>query len=47
MLNLQRVSDFITSNLRTMFNKSFTNKVAYKLVEKDLILLKDQVNRKV
>ncbi len=38
------ISDFITSNLRTMFNKSFTNKVAYKLVEKDLILLKDQVN---
>ena len=38
------ISNFITANLRTMFKKSILNKFAYKLVEKDLIKLKDQVN---
>ncbi len=38
------ISNFITSNLRTMFNKSFVNKISYKLIEKDLIALKKQVN---
>ena len=38
------ISNFITANLRTMFKKSILNKLAYKLVEKDLIKLKDQVN---
>jgi len=38
------ISNFITSNLRKMFSNSLTNKIAYKLIEKDLIKLKDQVN---
>ncbi len=38
------ISNFITSNLRDIFNKSLINKVAYKLIEKDLKILKDQVN---
>ncbi len=38
------ISNFITSNLRSMFQKSIINKFAYKLIEKDLIKLKDQVN---
>ena len=41
------ISDFITSNLRTMFKKSILNKFAYKLIEKDLIKLKDQVNPEI
>ena len=32
------LSDFITSNLRTLFNKSLKNKLAYKLLEKDFAL---------
>ncbi len=38
------ISKFITSNLRQMFNKSLLNKISYKLIEKDLIKLKDQIN---
>ncbi len=38
------ISNFITSNLRDIFNKSFINKISYKLIEKDLKKLKDQVN---
>ena len=38
------ISNFITSNLREIFNKSFVNKISYKLIEKDLKKLKDQVN---
>ena len=41
------ISDFITLNLRTMFKKSFINKIAYKLIEKDLIKLKDQINPEI
>ena len=41
------ISDFITSNLRNMFIKSLKNKIAYKLIEKDLIKLKDQVNPEI
>ena len=41
------ISDFITSNLRNMFKKSILNKIAYKLVESDLIKLKDQVNPEI
>ena len=41
------ISNFITSNLRNMFSKSLINKIAYKLVEKDLIKLKDQVNPEI
>ena len=38
------ISNFITSNLKEIFNKSFTNKIAYKLIENDLKILKNQVN---
>ena len=38
------ISNFITSNLREIFNKSLINKISYKLIEKDLMKLKDQVN---
>ncbi len=38
------ISNFITSNLRNIFSKSLINKIAYKLIEKDLKKLKDQVN---
>ena len=38
------ISNFITSNLKNMFNKSLINKIAYKLIEKDLIKLRDQIN---
>ena len=38
------ISNFITSNLREIFNKSIINKISYKLIEKDLKILKDQVN---
>ena len=41
------ISDYITSNLRSMFNKSLKNKIAYKIIEKDLIKLKDQVNPEI
>tara|TARA_A100001011_G_scaffold370161_1_gene426191 strand:+ start:1993 stop:3006 length:1014 start_codon:yes stop_codon:yes gene_type:complete len=38
------ISNFITSNLRDIFNKSLINKISYKFIEKDLRKLKDQVN---
>ncbi len=41
------ISDFIMSNLKNLFNKSLLNKVAYKVLEKDLLKLKDQVNPEI
>ena len=38
------ISNFITSNLKDIFNKSLINKISYKLIEKDLKKLKNQVN---
>ncbi len=38
------MSDFITSNLKNVFTRSFINKLSYKILEKDLKSLKDQVN---
>ncbi len=38
------IANFITSNLKDIFNKSLVNKIAYKLIEKDLSILKNQVN---
>ena len=41
------ISDFITSNLKDLFNKSILNKISYKLIEKDLVKLKEKVNPEV
>ncbi len=38
------LSDFITSNLKDIFIKSFKNKFAFKLLENDLKIFKDQIN---
>ena len=38
------MSDFITSNLKNVFTRSLINKLSYKILEKDLKSLKDQVN---
>ncbi len=38
------ISNFITSNLKDIFNKSLINKISYKLIEKDLSILRNQVN---
>ena len=38
------MSDFITSNLKKVFVKSFTNKIAYKILENDLKNFRDQIN---
>ena len=38
------LSGFITSNLRNVFNKNFKNKVAYKILEKDLKIFKNQID---
>ena len=38
------ISNFIISNLKDIFNKSIMNKISYKLIEKDLSILKNQVN---
>ena len=38
------ISNFITAKLRIMFEKSLINKVSYKLIEKDLKKLKNEVN---
>ncbi len=38
------ISNFITTNLKDIFNKSLINKISYKLIEKDLSILKDQIN---
>ena len=41
------ISDFIMSNLRSMYNKSLINKLSYKLIESDLKKLKDRVNPEI
>ena len=41
------ISDFIISNLRTIYKKSLLNKFSYKLIEKDLVKLKEQVNPEI
>ena len=41
------ISDFITSNLRSLFHKSIKNKLAYKLIERDLLNLKNLVNPEI
>ena len=38
------LSDFITSNLKNVFTKSFSNKIAYKILEKDLKIFKNQID---
>ncbi len=38
------MSDFITKNLRNVFTKSLKNKFAFKMMEKDLNMFKDQIN---
>ena len=38
------LSDFITSNLKEVFNKSFKNNLLYKFLEKDLKLFKNQID---
>ncbi len=38
------LSEFITSNLRHVFKKSFKNKFAFKMIEDDLKIFKDQIN---
>ncbi len=38
------ISNFITSNLKDIFKKSLLNKIAYKLIQKDLKILRNQVN---
>ncbi|MBT4952294.1 MAG: phosphate acyltransferase PlsX [Pelagibacteraceae bacterium] len=38
------LSDFITSNLKNVFTKSLVNKIAYKMIEKDLIVFKNQID---
>ena len=38
------LSDFITSNLKNVFTKSLSNKLAYKIIEKDLKIFKNQID---
>ena len=38
------MSQFITNNLKAMFEKSIINKLTYKFLEKDLKILKDKIN---
>ena len=38
------LSDFITSNLKDMFKKSYKNNFAYKLLENDLNIFKNQID---
>ena len=38
------LSDFITSNLKDIFIKSFKNKIAYKILENDLKIFKNQID---
>ena len=38
------ISNYIISNLKDIFNKSLINKISYKLIQKDLSILKNQVN---
>ena len=44
MIDVLGNNAIVTSNLKDLFNKSLINKISYKLVEKDLKKLKDQVN---
>ena len=41
------ISNFITSNLRDMFSKNLLNKLAYKIVQNDLKIFRDQVNPEI
>ena len=41
---MEGLSKFITGNLKIVFEKSFFNKLGYKILEKDLIAFKDRVN---
>ncbi len=41
------ISDFITSNLKKVFTKSIKNKIAYKLIEKDLKKFNDNINPEI
>ena len=38
------MSQFITNNLKNVFNKSLINKISYKILENDLKKFKDQIN---
>ena len=38
------MSKFITGNLKEIFYKSFMNKIAYKILSKDLVIFRDQIN---
>ena len=37
-------SEFLTSNLKGVFTSSFKNKIAYKIIEKDLKVFRDQMD---
>ena len=41
------MSDFITSNLKNVFTKSTKNKFAYKILEKDLKIFRNQINPEI
>ena len=41
------ISEYITSNLKDVFKKNFLSKFAYKLIEKDLIKFKNQINPEI
>ncbi len=41
------MSDFITSNLKNVFSNSLQNKIAYKILEKDLKKFRDQINPEI
>ena len=47
MLKSAGISNYITSKLRSMYSKSIINKISYKLIEKDVIKLKEQVNPEI
>tara|TARA_B100001250_G_scaffold98803_1_gene82930 strand:- start:831 stop:1844 length:1014 start_codon:yes stop_codon:yes gene_type:complete len=38
------LSEFITTNLRNIFKKSYKNKIAFKLLENDFKIFKDKIN---
>jgi phosphate acyltransferase len=38
------LSEFITSNLKNVFIKSLVNKIAYKMIKKDLTIFKNQID---
>ena len=41
------MSNFITNNLKNVFNKSLKNKISYTMLKKDLKIFKDQINPEV